>query len=204
MKFVPILLGVVAVIAATGTAVADRGRDGEVSLVYRQAPSIMNPYLAVGLKDLEATSLVLEPLARYDQDGNLVPYLAEGIPTLENDGVADDLRSITWTLRENLKWSDGTQVTPDDVIFTWRYCTDPNMGCTRSRIFYGVENVVAVGDRSIRVEYSQPKPFSYDPFVGFVSPIIQARQFADCTGEKAPECTAANFSPIGTDPFAVV
>ena len=35
------------------------------------------------------------------------------------------------------------------------------------------------------------------------SPIIQKAQFADCMGPKAPECTEANFNPIGTGPFAV-
>ncbi|MEM7615741.1 MAG: peptide ABC transporter substrate-binding protein, partial [Pseudomonadota bacterium] len=35
------------------------------------------------------------------------------------------------------------------------------------------------------------------------SPIIQAAQFADCLGAKAPECTDANFAPIGTGPFVV-
>ena len=44
-------------------------RDGEFKIIYWQAPSIMNPYLSGGTKELEAASLVIEPLARYDQDG---------------------------------------------------------------------------------------------------------------------------------------
>ena len=39
--------------------------------------------------------------------------------------------------------------------------------------------------------------------MGGQSPIIQAAQFADCLGARAPECTDANFSPIGTGPFVV-
>ena len=35
------------------------------------------------------------------------------------------------------------------------------------------------------------------------SPIIQAAQFADCLGARAPECTEANFGPVGTGPFVV-
>lgn len=45
---------------------------------------------------MELASLVVEPLARYDQDGNMVPFLATEIPTVENGGVAADLTSITW------------------------------------------------------------------------------------------------------------
>jgi peptide/nickel transport system substrate-binding protein len=47
------------------------------------------------------------------------------------------------------------------------------------------------------------KPYPYGPFVGAQSPIIQAEQFADCLGAKAPECTDANFYPVGTGPFVV-
>ena len=40
----------------------------------------MTPYLSGGTKDVEAASLVIEPLARYDENGELVPYLADGDP----------------------------------------------------------------------------------------------------------------------------
>ena len=58
-----------------------------------------------------------------------MPRLAAEIPTLANGGLAADLLSITWTLREGLKWSDGSDVTAEDVVFTWRYCTDEATGC---------------------------------------------------------------------------
>ncbi len=51
----------------------------------------MNPYLSNGTKDVEAGSLVLEPLARFNENGDMVPYLAQEIPTLENGGVSEDL-----------------------------------------------------------------------------------------------------------------
>ena len=63
------------------------------------------PYLSGGTKELEAASLVLEPLARYDQDGNMVPWLAqESVPTVDNGGVSADLTTITWKLKEGLVW----------------------------------------------------------------------------------------------------
>ena len=40
----------------------------------------MTPYLSNGTKDVEAASLVLEPLARFDEKGDMVPYLAAGDP----------------------------------------------------------------------------------------------------------------------------
>ena len=62
------------------TAQAERGSDGHVNVIYWQAPSIMTPYLSGGTKEVEAASLVLEPLARYNEKGERVPYLATEIP----------------------------------------------------------------------------------------------------------------------------
>ena len=50
-----------------------QGRDGNVNIIYWQAVSILNPFLSGGTKDIDASNLILEPLARYDQDGNMIP-----------------------------------------------------------------------------------------------------------------------------------
>ncbi|WP_299148742.1 peptide ABC transporter substrate-binding protein [uncultured Tateyamaria sp.] len=203
MTIKTLLMGAVASAALAPAAFAERGADGEVSIIYWQAPSILNPYLSGGTKDIESASLVLEPLARYDETGVMVPFLASEIPTVGNGGVSEDLTSITWKIAEGMVWSDGTPVTSADVKFTADYCMHPEGGCAQAAFFDGVENVEAVDDMTIKVTFNQPKPNPYGPFVGGQSPIIQAAQFADCLGAKAPECTEANFNPIGTGPFVV-
>ncbi|MCP4315248.1 MAG: peptide ABC transporter substrate-binding protein [Hyphomicrobiales bacterium] len=203
MKAGTLMLGALAAVAIAPPALAERGSDGHVNIIYWQAPSTMNPYLSGGTKELEAASLVLEPLARYDQDGNMVPWLAESVPTVDNGGVSADLKTITWKLKEGLVWSDGSAVTSADVIFSWKYCTDPEGGCAQSEKYNDVADVKAVDDRTVTVTFGVAKPFPYGPFVGAQAPIIQAAQFADCLGAKAPECTDANFGPIGTGPFKV-
>ena len=125
MKLKTLLMGAVAAMAIAPVAHAERGSDGEVKIIYWQAPSIMNPYLSGGTKDIEASSLVVEPLARFNEKGALVPYLVDEIPTVENGGVAADLTSITWKLKEGLMWSDGTPVTSADAKFTAEYCMAP-------------------------------------------------------------------------------
>ena len=185
------------------TAHAARGTDGHVSIIYWQAPSILNPFLSGGTKDVESSSLIVEPLARYDQQGNLVPWLAAEIPTVTNGGVSADLRSITWRLKSGIEWSDGTPVTSADVKFTADYCMHPEGGCAQLTKFNKVEKVEALDPYTIKVTFEGPTPFPYGPFVGGESPIIQAAQFANCLGAKAPECTKENFGPIGTGPFVV-
>jgi len=198
------LLGAVAAMALAPAAFAERGSDGHVNIIYWQAPSILNPFLSGGTKDLESSSLVIEPLGRYNETGAMVPYLATEIPTVANGGVSEDLKSITWNLKPGLLWSDGSPVTSADVKFTAEYCMHPEGGCAQAAKFDGVESVEALNDLSVKVTFKDAKPNPYGPFMGAQSPIIQAAQFAECLGAKAPECTEANFGPIGTGPFRVV
>ena len=208
MNFKTLLIGAIATSAFASTAIADghegeRARDGEVKIIYWQAPSILNPYLSGGTKDIESSSLVIEPMGRYDQNGDMMPWLAAEIPTVGNGGVSQDLTSITWKLKEGLVWSDGSPVTSTDVVFTANYCMDPDGGCAQLEKFDGVVSVEAIDTLTTKVTFKEAKPNPYGPFMGGQSPIIQAAQFADCTGARAPECTAENFGPIGTGPFVV-
>lgn len=204
MKLKPALWGTAAALALLpAAALAERGASGHLNILYWQAPSLLNPYLSGGTKEIDSSNIILEPLARYNQDGELVAWLADGIPTIDNGGVSEDLMSITWRLREGLLWSDGTPVTSADVVFSAEYCMHPEGGCASLRYFSDVESVEALDDLSVRITFSEPQPVPYSAFVGPYTPIIQATQFADCLGARAPECTEANFNPIGTGPFVV-
>jgi peptide/nickel transport system substrate-binding protein len=197
------LLGAAAALALAPAAWADRGADGQVNVLYWQAPSILNPYLSSGTKDVEAASLVLEGLAGFDEKGNVFPRLAVDIPTVANGGVSADLTQITWKLKPDLKWSDGTPVTSADAKFTWQYCTAPDGGCAQASRYEGIKSIDTPDAQTIVITFDGPKPNPYQAFVGGTSPILQEAQFKDCVGAKAATCTAQNNAPIGTGPFMV-
>jgi len=203
MKLKSILLGAAASFALAPAAFAERGSDGEVKIFYYQAVSTLNAYLSSGTKDVEAGSLVLEPLAGFDQDGVLFPRLAQDIPTVENGGVSADLTSITWKLKEGLVWSDGSPVTSADVKFTWEYCTHPEGGCAQGAKYEGISAVETPDDLTVVVKFTSPKPYPYQPFTGGTAPILQKAQFEACLGPAASSCTEQNTKPIGTGPFVV-
>ena len=198
-----LFLGAAAAFTLAPAAMAERGADGDVKIIYWQAPSILNPYLSGGTKDIESSSIVIEPLGRYTETGALVPYLAQEIPTVANGGVSDDLTAITWRLKEGLLWSDGSPVTSADVKFTADYCMHPEGGCAQLAKFEGVTSIDTPDALTVTVNFSSPKPNPYGPFMGGQTPIIQKAQFENCMGAKAPGCTEANFNPIGTGPFVV-
>jgi peptide/nickel transport system substrate-binding protein len=203
MKLRTALLGAVAVMAAAPAAFAERGADGNVNVLYWQAPSILNPYLSSGTKDVETASLILEGLAGFNEKGEVFPRLAVDIPTVANGGITEDLTQITWKLKPGLLWSDGTPVTSADAKFTYEYCTHPEGGCAQAARYEGIESIETPDDLTIVIKFSAPKPNPYTAFVGGTSPILQAAQFANCLGAAASTCTDQNFMPIGTGPFVV-
>jgi peptide/nickel transport system substrate-binding protein len=202
-KIKTIIIAAAAVSAFSAPAIANRGTDGQLNILYWQAPSILNPFMSGGTKDIEASSLIIEPLAKYDENGNLVTALAASIPTVKNGGVSDDLTSITWQLKKGVVWSDGTPFTAADVEFTGEYCMHPDGGCAQIQYFQDVKSIKALDDHTVKITFTVPKPFPYGPFVSTSAPVIQKQQFKNCMGAKAPECSTENFGTIGTGPFKI-
>lgn len=178
------------------------GSGGELLLLQWQAPSQANPLLSGGTKDLLAGSLVLEPLAEVGPDGALVPALAAEIPTASNGGLSADGLSITWKLRDDVLWSDGTPFTSADVVFTYEYCADEATGCSSDTILE-ISSVVADDDHTVTVSFADPLPYPYKFGVGYTSPMIQKAQMEPCIGAAATGCADQNFSPVGTGPYVV-
>ena len=131
-----------------------------LTILYWQAPTLPGPYLSAGTKDVDAGAITLEPLAKYDPDGNLVAALAAQIPTIENGGFSQDLMSITWKLKEGLKWSDGSDMTAEDVAFSWLYCVDEETGCTSASSFDGIAFVQALDDLTVKITFDAPHALS--------------------------------------------
>src|SRR5262249_29708766 len=154
-------------------------------------------------KDFDAATVILEPLGRWNEKGQLVSFLAEEIPTADNGGVAKDLKSVTWKLKKGIKWSDGSDFTADDVVFTWQYCADEKTACTTKSNFDPIAKVEAVDPNTVKITWKDTNPNQYVAFTGSNGMIIQKKQFANCIGEKAVNdttCQAANLAPVGTGP----
>jgi peptide/nickel transport system substrate-binding protein len=180
-----------------------RGAGGDLKILYWQAPSTLNTHRATGPKDSDAARLILEPLASLGKDGQPIANgLAALIPTVANGGVARDFRSVTWKLREGVKWSDGSAFSADDVIFTFQYQCEPATAASTFERCDGVQSVVARDSNTVVVTYASPHPFVYQWGVGPGGTILQKDQYRSCFGAKAADC-AADRKPIGTGPYKV-
>ncbi len=85
-------------------------------------PATMDPQAAqdsVSIGVIDATS---RPLLYYDKDLNLVPALAEALPTSSNDG-----KTLTFKLRSGLKYSDGSPIVAGDFVLSAQRLLDPRL-----------------------------------------------------------------------------
>ena len=186
---------------SSGALVAQRGAGGDLKILYWQAPSTLNPHLATGPKDSDAARLVLEPLASLGKDGEAIANgLASEIPTVANGGIAKDFTSVTWKLRQGVKWSDGTPFSADDVAFTYLYQCDPLTAASTLDRCDGVQSVVARDSNTVVVTYRSPHPFVFQWGVGSEGAILNKDQYKSCVGANATGC-AADKKPIGTGPY---
>ncbi|QIR36004.1 peptide ABC transporter substrate-binding protein [Tolypothrix sp. PCC 7910] len=183
---------------STPTAASDT-----LKLLYWQAPTILNPHLAQGSKDFEASRITYEPLASFDKEGKLVPFLAAEIPSLENGGVAKDGKSVTWKLKQGVKWSDGQPFTAADVVFTYQFVSNSAVGATTSANYQGIKSVEAVDDYTVKINFQEPNPAWSLPFVGSNGPILPRHIFEKYNGSNAREAPA-NLLPVATGPYKVV
>ena len=179
-----------------------RGGGGALKVLWWQGATLLNPHFAVGTKDQEGSRIFYEPLAGWDEDGNLVPVLAAEIPSRENGGLAADGMSVTWKLKQGVKWHDGKPFTADDVVFNWQYASDPATAAVTIGSYKDVK-VEKVDDFTVRVIFAKPTPFWADAFVGTRGMMIPKHLFADYIGAKSRDAPA-NLKPVGTGPYKFV
>jgi peptide/nickel transport system substrate-binding protein len=179
-----------------------RGGGGALKALYWQAPTLLNPHFAAGTKDQEGSRVFYEPLAGWDAEGNLKPVLAAEIPTSENGGLAEDGTSVTWKLKQGVRWHDGKPFTADDCVFTWEYAADPDTAASSIGDYQDVK-VIKVDDYTIRVEFKKPTPFWADALVGTRGMVLPKHLFEPFKGAKSREAPA-NLAPVGTGPYLFV
>lgn len=174
--------------------------DRTLKLLFWQAPKLLNPHLAPGVKDQTASRIIYEPLASFNSEGRLVPFLAAEIPSLNNGQVAGDGKSVIWKLKPNIKWSDDAPFTAKDVVFTYSYITNPEVGSSSVGTYKSVDRVEALDDQTVRVTFKDVDPAWALPFVGIQGAILPEHIFAPYNNKAAVDAPP-NLAPIGTGPY---
>ena len=176
-----------------------RGGGGTLKLMWWQGPTHLNPHLGTGAKDWSAGRIFYEPLAGWDNEGQMIPTLAAEIPTRHNSGIAADGKSVVWKLKRGVTWHDGKPFTADDVVFTHRYVTDPATGAVAGVAWREVR-VEKVDSHTVRVSADDPRPLLPTWGVGNFGWILPRHVFEPFIGARSRE-NPANVRAVGTGPY---
>jgi len=202
--FVPLLIvpGTVSAQDAESTPAAPYYSDtagpaqpgGVVNFLLYEDPDTLNPLVGQTSIAAQVSTAILEGLTYNDPDGNFQPALAEELPTLDNGGVSEDLKTVTWKLKPNVLWSDGEPFTSDDVKFTWEAARDAKNGSAFASDYELITDVQTPDPQTAVVTYSDFNAGYLDQFP-WVLPRHAAGPAEDMTNWDF------NRTPIGTGPF---
>lgn len=174
----------------------------KLRMLYSRTPVTLNPHLATGVQDFEAGRIILEPLATANDRGELVPVLAVEIPTVENGGIAEDGKSVTWQLQSEVQWADGESFTAEDVVFTFDFVSDPKVNAATAQYYEAVESVEAVDENTVKINFKEATAAWQIPFTGQTGVILPEHVYASAA-EPATREAEVNLAPIGTGPYQV-
>ena len=152
----------------------------------------LNPYVITGNPPWQLRFLISEGLMYRSQDEPFTVYglLAESVETPEDRSWAE------FTLREGAKFSDGTPVTVEDVI--WSYETLGTEGNARYRVLWSqIETIEETGPRQVKFTFkTQDREL---PLLVGLQPILKKAQFAD----RSFTALSLEEAPIGSAPYYV-
>ena len=156
-------------------------------------PSYLNPILLqYNQVDRDLSALIFSGLTRLDENGLVVPDLAERWE------IVDGGKSYTFHLRNNVRWHDRTPLTADDVVFTIKAIQHPE--------FQGSPEVADLW-RNVVVEQLDDYTVKFglkEPLASFLEyttvGVLPHHLYADYLG-KAMVSSPNNLRPIGSGPF---
>ena len=117
-----------------------KSEDQVLSIALGEEPTILDPYQIQDDNAFNVSYAVTEPLFRIaGEDGkDWEPGLATEFE--ENE----DATVYTVTLRENAKWSDGTPITAEDVVYSFQRVVDPSFASPKANDYFYLKNAEAI------------------------------------------------------------
>ncbi|HZV24692.1 MAG TPA: ABC transporter substrate-binding protein, partial [Acidothermaceae bacterium] len=197
----PLLLAMVAAAAAIGL-VACQGSANKASsssgvhaggtlTIQGDAgnPTLVENFNPLASAEMHGTYLIYEPLEIPSPiDGTYTPFLA-------TDYKFTDPTTLVYTIRQNVKWSDGTAFTPADVVFTFNLLKKfPALDL--QGVWQQISGVTASGN-NVTVTFKTPNV----PFAATIAqtPIVPQHLWASV----ADPAKFANTKPVGTGPYTL-
>jgi peptide/nickel transport system substrate-binding protein len=164
---------------------------GRIVMATIGEPSNLIPPLSTDSASHEVASwLYVSPL-RYDKDIQLECMAAERYE------VAEDGKLLKFWLRPGIRWTDGVELTAEDVEFTYKLMIDPATPTAYAEDYKQVQSLTVTGKYSFEVRYAEPFARSLVTWAGAILPkhLLAGQNLMNTTYSR---------EPVGAGPYKLV
>ena len=145
-----------------------KNKVGEEVIVFNLGSdyNTLDPHLFTEMIAVQVDSAIYEGLLTLDREGNYMEGVAESF--------AEKGNKITFKIRDNARWSDGSRITAKDFVFAFRRVLDPEVAAQFSEMLFPVKNaenyynrkvpaeelgIKAIDDRTLEIELEHPTAY---------------------------------------------
>ena len=185
-----ILVTVASIVTGSGARAADPP-GGNLVIGLDQEPPTLDPHASPSAVTYQIIASVTESLLYRGPDGKLVPWLAESWST------SGDGRSITFKLRRDVKFHDGTPFNAEAVKFNFDRIVDPKFKAGGSRAaLAGYAASKVLDEHTVQVSFETP----YSPFLNYAAGGTLSMVSPKAARESGDQ---VHTRPVGSGPFMI-
>lgn len=174
---------------ASASASASPVSGGTLTVGRVAAVTALDPATQITANNAFAIDKIFESLVSFDSDGTIIPWLASDY------SISEDGLTYTFTLRDGVAFSDGTEVTADDVAFSLnRHLT---LGDESPLPLSGpISAITATDAKTVTITLTS----AYTPLISELANFSNGIYPADFGGKTEEEFFE---NPVGTGPFVL-
>ena len=154
-----------------------------ITIAIPQDLDALDPHKATAAGTREVLFNVFEGLVKPDVNGDLIPAIASEWT------ISDDAVTYTFTIREGVKYHDGTEVTAEDVVYSVNRCLEDATASPYQTGLQSIDTIEVNGDGQVVITLSAP----------------DSEFLTQCTCPVVPEAAGdPEKNPVGTGPYKYV
>jgi len=150
-----------------------RAAKDELVIGITQFPSTFHPNIDSMLAKSYVLGMTRRPFTVFDADWQLVCMLCTELPTIENGLAVPETTpegkqgiAVTYTIRPDAVWGDGTSITTRDVLFTWEVGRHPKSGVIPKEFYRSLYKIDAADEKTFTLHFDK-LTFDYNAINAF-------------------------------------
>lgn len=190
LKAVAFASAAIGVVLASTVVHAEKSND-TLNAAFSAEIATLDYYMGSGRNNLIMSHHIYDTLLYKDQStGEIIPALATNYKYLDDT-------TIEFTLREGVRFHDGSVFDADDVVYTLNKAADPDYGAVYQISVGWIDRAEKLDAYKVRLYMKQPYPVALEWLAGFLP--IYPSDYYEKVGKEG-----MSLKPIGTGPYKLV